>query len=178
MVSETRPDRRAPLTSTYWYIDYKQFVDVVKYKLHRMQSRLQELLKAVGTTVPIRFKALTSLKEMENQDYYCPQCQKSYSTIDVQSLLDRDSFTFRCEYCSGELIARDNTEKLKYHQEMKSKYWATFYFTLQLHNLVAGLWINCALLLNCFKRRMASYCRRKFRWLLIIFGSPFSWFLG
>jgi transcription initiation factor TFIIE subunit alpha len=41
-----KPDQR-PIPNTYYYLDYKIFVDVVKYKIHRMGKELDSVMSKV-----------------------------------------------------------------------------------------------------------------------------------
>jgi transcription initiation factor IIE alpha subunit len=48
MKYETRGTfKKKMIQLTYWYIDYKQFVDVVKYKLYKMRQTVEASLKKV-----------------------------------------------------------------------------------------------------------------------------------
>lgn len=40
------PDQRA-VPKTYYYIDYKQFVNVVKWKMYKMQTSVRDTLRTV-----------------------------------------------------------------------------------------------------------------------------------
>lgn len=41
-----KPDQR-PIPNTYYYLDYKIFVDVVKYKIHKMGKKLDANMQQV-----------------------------------------------------------------------------------------------------------------------------------
>jgi transcription initiation factor TFIIE subunit alpha len=41
-----KPDQRA-IPNTYYFLDYKMFVDVVKYKIHRMGKELDAVMSKV-----------------------------------------------------------------------------------------------------------------------------------
>jgi transcription initiation factor TFIIE subunit alpha len=45
---ETRPSDLKMVSRTFYYIDYKQFVDVVKYRIYKMRRGLEESMKNVA----------------------------------------------------------------------------------------------------------------------------------
>jgi transcription initiation factor IIE alpha subunit len=48
--SETKQQPRADgkiITRNYFYIDYKQFVDIVKYRIYKMRHSVEEMIKKV-----------------------------------------------------------------------------------------------------------------------------------
>lgn len=49
-ISETKQQPRADgkiITRNYFYIDYKQFVDIVKYRIYKMRHSVEEMIKKV-----------------------------------------------------------------------------------------------------------------------------------
>ncbi|KAI1300117.1 hypothetical protein EDD11_006296 [Mortierella claussenii] len=99
-----KPDQR-PIPNTYYYLDYKLFVDVVKYKIHRMGKELDSTL---------------SKAEVENAGLRCPACLNAYSVVDVMHLLDPDSQKFMCPN-DGHILDDENVEDDQEGQEAKSK---------------------------------------------------------
>lgn len=48
--SETKQQPRADgkiITRNFFYIDYKQFVDIVKYRIYKMRHSVEEMIKKV-----------------------------------------------------------------------------------------------------------------------------------
>ena len=45
---------------TFWYMDYKHFVDIVKYRIYMMTKKLDEEVD----------------KQLQIQNYFCPRCSK------------------------------------------------------------------------------------------------------
>ncbi|KAJ1719138.1 hypothetical protein LPJ53_006038, partial [Coemansia erecta] len=76
----------------YFYIDYRQFVDVVKYRIWALQEQVKEKMQ----------------KEQDNLGYDCQGCSKHFTTMDVLPLVDMMDGLFKCDYCGQALI--DNTE--------------------------------------------------------------------
>ncbi|KAI7833556.1 hypothetical protein BX661DRAFT_140474, partial [Kickxella alabastrina] len=79
-------------TKAYFFLDYRRFVDVVKWRMWTLQEKVKEKVQ----------------KERQNLGYECAGCSKKFTTMDVLSLVDMFTGTFKCDYCSNELI--DNTE--------------------------------------------------------------------
>jgi transcription initiation factor IIE alpha subunit len=101
-----------------FYIDFQQFVDAVRYRIHLMQ------------------KAIVSEEKTELKDVFfqCPTCKSRYSSLEAQRLLSRD-FKFVCLACIPEnlhasavmsedrfkLREMDNTNKLSGLQLLERK---------------------------------------------------------
>ncbi|KAF9425628.1 hypothetical protein BGZ94_007376 [Podila epigama] len=99
-----KPDQR-PIPNTYYYLDYKIFVDVVKYKIHKMSKELDSVM---------------SKAEVESAGYKCPACGKSYAMVDIVSDFDPELGKFLCPNDRNEL--EDETpEDEDQGQEMKTK---------------------------------------------------------
>ncbi|GLE07681.1 hypothetical protein PINS_up018284 [Pythium insidiosum] len=77
-------------STSYWYIDYKYFVEVVQYRLYVMQEHLKENEKL----------------EIERQTYQCkdPDCGREYTALEAQLLLMPGQFQFRCGHCNELLL--------------------------------------------------------------------------
>ncbi|KAG0256106.1 hypothetical protein BG011_004739, partial [Mortierella polycephala] len=99
-----KPDQR-PIPNTYYYLDYKIFVDVVKYKIHKMGRELDSVM---------------SKKEVESAGYRCPACTKSYAMVEVMHHVDADGTGFLCPNDDNPL-EEDTFEDDDQGQEMKSR---------------------------------------------------------
>jgi transcription initiation factor TFIIE subunit alpha len=66
----------------YYYIDYQLCVHVIRYRLWKMQTRIEEEQKQQNTEV----------------QYQCPSCQTVYSILHVQRLIAGDG-KFICSNC-------------------------------------------------------------------------------
>ena len=86
-------DSGKPLTKSFYYLDYKQLVDVVKYKMYKMRKSFEDSMKNEGNQV----------------GYSCPKCTKVYSPLEVQSMLNPATFLFNCDLCGSELVEWQNT---------------------------------------------------------------------
>lgn len=69
----------------YYYINYKTFVNVVKYKLHMMSKRLET--EERDSTSRASFK--------------CTGCYKTFTDLEADQLFDPTTLEFRCTFCSS-----------------------------------------------------------------------------
>ncbi|KAI7906674.1 uncharacterized protein BX663DRAFT_427990 [Cokeromyces recurvatus] len=102
---EPRKQDQRLVPKTYYYIDYKEFVDVVKWKMYKMQTIVRDNLRT----------------ESENKGYVCPNCEKSFSPLDVLSLVDMTDQLFHCDMCEHVLEENDNAENVKGSQKVLTR---------------------------------------------------------
>jgi transcription initiation factor TFIIE subunit alpha len=84
----------------YFYLDRKVFLDVTKWRMMKMRSQIDSVLR----------------NELDNKGYMCPRCGKSYNTLDVAALLDPITMmTFICNTpgCGSELVDNEDAEDVK-----------------------------------------------------------------
>jgi len=81
---ETGEDGKAQKVN-YYFINYKTFVNVVKYKLDLMRKRMET--EERDATSRASFK--------------CPKCAKTFTDLEADQLFDPMSGEFRCTYCRG-----------------------------------------------------------------------------
>ncbi|WOO83687.1 Transcription initiation factor IIE subunit alpha [Vanrija pseudolonga] len=75
----------------YWYLDYRGFADVVKYRIAMMRKAIDEKIK----------------NEVGKRGYLCPNCLRTYETLEVSRLFDPSMGGFACEVCGTELVEDD-----------------------------------------------------------------------
>ncbi|KAL7423789.1 hypothetical protein Q5752_001373 [Cryptotrichosporon argae] len=75
----------------YWYLDYREFADVVKLRLAVMRKAIDEKVK----------------QETGQRGYICPSCGTTYDPLDLSHLFDATAGAFLCEVCSSELVEDD-----------------------------------------------------------------------
>lgn len=46
------------ITRNYFYIDYKQFVDIVKYRIYKMRHSVEEMIKKVTTKRKVNLRKI------------------------------------------------------------------------------------------------------------------------
>ncbi|RZC34367.1 TFIIE alpha domain containing protein [Asbolus verrucosus] len=86
---ETGADSKAQKVN-YYFINYKTFVNVVKYKLDLMRKRLET--EERDATSRASFK--------------CPGCLKTFTDLEADQLFDYTTSEFRCTYCR-EVVEED-----------------------------------------------------------------------
>lgn len=88
---ETREGAMKATTREYFYIDYRRAIDAVKYKIHKVDSRIKKEAKPTA----------------EKMEFRCAQCKSEWTTMDVLDSIDplgRDS-GFLCKRCGFPLTA-------------------------------------------------------------------------
>lgn len=88
---ETGADGKAQKVN-YYFINYKSFVNVVKYKLDLMRKRLET--EERDATSRASFK--------------CPGCFKTFTDLEADQLFDFVTSEFRCTYCR-EVVEEDQS---------------------------------------------------------------------
>ncbi|RZF46514.1 hypothetical protein LSTR_LSTR009296 [Laodelphax striatellus] len=88
---ETGPDGKAQKVN-YYFINYKTFVNVVKYKLDLMRKRMET--EERDATSRASFK--------------CPRCMKTFTDLEADQLFDFTTEEFRCTYCR-EVVEEDQS---------------------------------------------------------------------
>jgi len=71
---------------TYFHIDYRSIVNIVKYKLHKMQEKIES-------------------DERDNSNrasFVCPSCKNAYTDLQVNQLM-RPNGTLCCTFCDTEV---------------------------------------------------------------------------
>ncbi|OAV92614.1 hypothetical protein PTTG_09181 [Puccinia triticina 1-1 BBBD Race 1] len=91
MRSELKPGAYKATQRTYYFIDYKHCVDVVKWRMWKMNKVLDDKQRNV----------------IDGQGYVCPRCKKTYSTLDISGL-SMTATSFLCEICSTPLNDNEN----------------------------------------------------------------------
>ncbi|KAL8376357.1 hypothetical protein RB595_007444 [Gaeumannomyces hyphopodioides] len=88
---QTRPELKEgsqrPVNRMYYYIDYRQAIDAIKWRVYKIDKEMQ------GVTVPVN----------ERKEYFCERagCMKEYSSMEV--LDNPSSRGFLCQVCSSVL---------------------------------------------------------------------------
>lgn len=88
---ETGPDGKAQKVN-YYFINYKTFVNVVKYKLDHMRKRMET--EERDATSRASFK--------------CPSCKKTFTDLEADQLFDFTTGEFRCTFC-GSTVEEDSS---------------------------------------------------------------------
>lgn len=86
---ETGPDGRIT-RQNYYYINYRAFVNVVKYKLDHMRRKIET-------------------EERDNTSrasFVCTECRKTYTDLEANLLCDLTTGEFKCTFCTA-LVEED-----------------------------------------------------------------------
>ncbi|KAI6029560.1 hypothetical protein PISMIDRAFT_28712 [Pisolithus microcarpus 441] len=101
----------------YYYIDYKHFCDVVKWRIAEMRRIIDSGLR----------------NELDNKGYLCPRCGKSYTPLEVDKLMNFSLGVFVCEICGAEVVDNENAESVKGSQDRMQR------FNQQMRFIIEGL---------------------------------------
>jgi len=71
----------------FYFINYKLFVNVVKYKLDHIRRKLEN----------------EEQQARNRPSFICLHCHKHYSDLEVDRLLDFQTGMMRCSYCNGDV---------------------------------------------------------------------------
>ncbi|WFD02323.1 hypothetical protein MOBT1_001005 [Malassezia obtusa] len=104
---------------TYYYIDYKQVLDVTKWRMLAMRRDIDTRLR----------------NGLDNKGYVCPRCKRSYSTLEVAHLLDLARNVFVCEVpgCFTELVDNEDADDVRKSKDTLTR------FNEQLHGVQQAL---------------------------------------
>lgn len=75
---------------TYYFINYKGFVNVVKYKLDWMRKKIET----------------EERDSTKRSSFICGHCKKTFTDLEADQLYDPSTQEFRCSYC-GEIVEED-----------------------------------------------------------------------
>ncbi|KAI5480459.1 transcription initiation factor TFIIE subunit alpha [Pseudohyphozyma bogoriensis] len=82
---------------TYYFMDYSHATDVIKWRMWKIQN-----------TIDVKLR-----NELESQGYVCPQCRKSFSTLDANMLVDPYRGGLYCDVCDTEVRDNENEEEVR-----------------------------------------------------------------
>eukprot|EP01132_Coremiostelium_polycephalum_P011827 gene11827-14467_t len=91
---EPKPNERAT-TQVLWYLDYKHFIAIVKYKLYMIRKKME----------------VEKSQKIDVQTYKCQGCSKIYSALDIPKLITMTGDVI-CEVCESGLSEENNNESL------------------------------------------------------------------
>lgn len=81
---ETRPDGGIS-RQNYYYINYRAFVNVVKYKLDHMRRKIETEERDITSRA----------------SFVCTECRKTYTDLEANLLCDLSTGEFKCTYCNA-----------------------------------------------------------------------------
>ncbi|KAJ8907769.1 hypothetical protein NDN08_007874 [Rhodosorus marinus] len=109
--SSTRTRR---VTAEYWFVDYRSFIDIVKYKVHKIRKQIADKVA----------------EEKSSQLLYrCPRCGTEYPVLEVVDLLDYATGSFLCkrpinrkQLCQGVLEEEDVSGRKAQLENLKDRF--------------------------------------------------------
>jgi len=106
--NEIQREGQRPMNKGYCYIDYSSFCNVVKWRITKMRSQIDDKLR----------------NELDNQGYVCPFCHTYYAPLDVAHLQNPSGTAFLCENCRHELIDNENAESVQGSKDRLQRFMA------------------------------------------------------
>ncbi|KAI0305088.1 TFIIE alpha subunit-domain-containing protein [Russula brevipes] len=90
----------------YFYVDYKRFCNVVKWRVAEMHRVIDTGLR----------------NQLDNKGYICPLCNRSYTPLDADKIADYERGIFICEDCGTELVDNENAENVRGSQDRMQRF--------------------------------------------------------
>jgi transcription initiation factor TFIIE subunit alpha len=91
------------VSKSYYFLDYKQFIDVVKWKMHKINKMYLffYLIKRIESSVS---------EQALHYSYKCPVCEKTYQGLDVIRLV-MTADGFQCDLCESLIQEAERSEQ-------------------------------------------------------------------
>lgn len=128
-VYRTQESREGPfqrsVVRTYYFVDYKQFLDVTKWRMMAMRRHIDTKLR----------------NGLDNKGYVCPRCRRSYSALEVAHLLDIMRNIFVCEVpgCGTELVDNEDAEDVRKSKDTLTRFNEQLHVVQQSLRSVEGI---------------------------------------
>ncbi|CDZ97858.1 Transcription initiation factor IIE, alpha subunit [Phaffia rhodozyma] len=94
-----------PLVRTYYWIEFKEFSDVVRWRMDTLYKSLDKKLRS----------------EQENKGYICPNCRKTYLPVDVPLNFSPEGH-FLCDVCGFELVDNEDADSVKGQEDAMARF--------------------------------------------------------
>lgn len=102
---ETGEDGKAAKVSCY-FINYKVFVNIVKYKLDHMRKKMETEERDATSRSSFR----------------CARCDKQFSDLEADQLFDPMTGEFKCTFCAGEVMEDESAMPKKDSRLLLAKF--------------------------------------------------------
>ncbi|KAL2021475.1 hypothetical protein VTK56DRAFT_7108 [Thermocarpiscus australiensis] len=103
LVVHTRPEmqqgKTRPVNRTYYYIDYRQTIDAIKWRVYKTDKDMQGIARP----------------QDESKDYSCPRCRAQWTQLEVLDSVSAAGFT--CQRC-GHVLERSKERETPGHQQL------------------------------------------------------------
>ncbi|KAK3373730.1 transcription initiation factor TFIIE-like protein [Lasiosphaeria ovina] len=98
-----RPEMQAgktrPINRTYYFIDYRQTIDAIKWRVYKTDKDMQGVINPAD----------------ESKEYFCPRCQAQWSQLEVLDSVSMSGFT--CQRC-GNVLELSKEREAPGHQQL------------------------------------------------------------
>ncbi|KAK9461053.1 TFIIE alpha subunit-domain-containing protein [Lipomyces oligophaga] len=103
--SEPREGQQRPIQRTYYFVQYREAVDAVKWRIHKLGETYNEQMR----------------NDIDTQGYACPLCKRRYNAMEVLPLQAADLSGFQCMDCGTILQDDDESDELRISQDRLSR---------------------------------------------------------
>ncbi|CAG8607776.1 20089_t:CDS:2 [Dentiscutata erythropus] len=104
--AEPKKAEQRAIPRTFYYIDWQQVVNVIKWKIYRIREMVGDRMR----------------NEQENKGYLCTGCKKTFAPLEIRNLFDTVRSTLVCDLCHTELIHNDNAENVKDTEKLHGRF--------------------------------------------------------
>ncbi|KAK0670851.1 TFIIE alpha subunit-domain-containing protein [Cercophora samala] len=125
----TRPEviegKTRPVNRTYYYIDYQQTVDAIKWRVYKTDKDMQGIAKP----------------QDESKEYSCPRCKSQWTQLEVLDSVSMQGFLcLRCEA----VLERSQEQEQPGHQQLSRMNNQFKFMTDMLQQIDKGLVPECS----------------------------------
>ncbi|KAK4645576.1 hypothetical protein QC761_202740 [Podospora bellae-mahoneyi] len=125
----TRPEviegKTRPVNRTYYYIDYQQTVDAIKWRVYKTDKDMQGIAKP----------------QDESKEYSCPRCKSQWTQLEVLDSVSIEGFLcLRCEA----VLERSQEQEQPGHQQLSRMNNQFKFMTDMLQQIDKGLVPECS----------------------------------
>lgn len=96
---EMQPGKTRPVNRTYYYIDYRQTIDAIKWRVYKTDKDMQGIAQPAD----------------ESKEYSCPRCRAQWTQLEVLDSVSPAGFT--CQRC-GTVLERSEEREAPGHQQL------------------------------------------------------------
>ncbi|KAI9796612.1 MAG: hypothetical protein M1833_006052 [Piccolia ochrophora] len=100
---ETREGMQRPISRTYYFVNFRQTIDAIKYRIYRVTKEVEGMIRPTE----------------EKKDYFCPRCKSRWTQMEV--LDNPGPFGFDCHKCGAPLEHDDEVAGDRGGHEKQSK---------------------------------------------------------
>ncbi|KAL5523175.1 hypothetical protein ACEPAF_1442 [Sanghuangporus sanghuang] len=101
--NELKEGAQRSIGKQYYFIDYRHFCNVVKWRVAEMRRLIDSTLR----------------NELDNKGYICPNCKATFQPLEVDRLMDYARGAFLCDQCTTspggphELVPNEDEESVR-----------------------------------------------------------------